>query len=267
MRQAAEPAAVRRPTYKGNVGNLMQHWTLCETLSVVQRHVSCLSYVDAHAMAPVAWRRDAENKVFDRVRDSERPKSAYERAWWRLAPGRQGYPNSAAFVRNLWDGRVAMLLCEIDSSTAAEVGAWAVERTGVTVVDGDWRTRFEQGLPDAPMTLLSFDPYMYDRRRDVTDPGKGNLYPPDLELTVDALDAVRGGVLVQLSTYGTQAGNSQDAAIASVNAILDEGRLRPVAVVRANRKMMSLVYARGIDWFAELADMPQRFRRWLEAHR
>ena len=116
------------------------------------------------------------------------------------------------------------------------------------------------------MTLLSFDPYMYARRRHVTDPGKGNLYPPDLELTVDALDAVRGGVIVQLSTYGMQAGDSQDATIASVNAILEEGRLRPAAAVRANRKMMSLVYARGIDWFEELADMPQRFGRWLDAH-
>ena len=244
----------------------MQHWTLCETLSVVQRHVSCLSYVDAHAMAPVARCRDAENKVFDRVRDSERPRSTYEHVWRRLAAGRQGYPNSAAFVWNLWDGRVTMLLCEIDSSTAVEVSAWALERAGVAVVEGDWRTRFELGLPDAPMTLLSFDPYMYDRRRHVTDPGKGNLYPPDLELTVDALDAVRGGVVVQLSTYGTQAGDSQDAAIASVNAILEQGRLRPAAVVRANRKMMALVYARGIDWFEELADMPQRFGRWLDAH-
>ena len=126
MRQATAPDAVRRPTYKGNVGNLMQHWTLCETLSVVQRHVSCLSYVDAHAMAPVARCRDAENKVFDRVRDSERPRSTYERVWRRLAAGRQGYPNSAAFVWNLWDGRVTMLLCEIDSSTTVEVRAWAL---------------------------------------------------------------------------------------------------------------------------------------------
>ena len=40
--------------YKGNDGNLMQHWTLCEMLTVAQRHASCLTCVDAHAMAPAA---------------------------------------------------------------------------------------------------------------------------------------------------------------------------------------------------------------------
>ena len=97
---------------------------------------------------------------------------------------------------------------------------------------------------------------------DTDDPG--NLYPCDLELTVRALDAVQGGVLVQLSTYSTQDGNSQEAVVSSVNAILAKGRLRPTTVVRLDGRMMSLVCAREIDWLAELADLPRRFRAWLD---
>ena len=45
MKQADTSAALRGLPYKGNVGNLMQHWTLCEVLATAQRHASCLSYV------------------------------------------------------------------------------------------------------------------------------------------------------------------------------------------------------------------------------
>jgi len=256
-------------TYKGNAGNLMQHWTLCEVLTVAQRHASCLSYVDAHAMAPMASvqsePKDERRETFDRVRDGRRSGSVYESAWHRLAADGEGYPNSAAFVQNIWKGRVSMLLCERDPSTAAKIKAWAQGRGEVE--EGDWRKRFAQGLPDAPMTLISFDPYMYNRRRDVRDPCPGNLYPCDLELTVRALAAVRGGVLVQLSTYDTQDGNSQDRVLSSADAVLETGRLHRATDVRVRGKMMSLVYVRGIDWFAELADMPRRFGEWLDTHK
>ena len=154
--------------YKGNTGNLMQHWTLCEILTVLAAAdcgTSCLSYVDAHAMAPWATKRDQSCQTFDRVRGSlgefVDEQSVYEQAWHRLTQGREAYPNSAAFVEDIWKGQVSMLLCEIDPSTAAKVTAWAqgrTERTEVTVIEDDWRRRFEAGLPDAPITLLSFDP-------------------------------------------------------------------------------------------------------------
>ena len=243
------------------MGNLMQHWTLCEILGAAQRHTSCLSYVDAHAMAPMARCRTDTCRTFDRVRDGEQQKSDYEQAWRRLAPAEKGYPNSAAFVQDVWKGRVFMLLCELDSSTVAELKTWADNRNEVTVFDGDWRKRFEKGLPDAPLTLLSFDPYMYNRKRAVKKPG--NLYVSDLELTVSSVDAVQGGVLLQLSTYDTNDGNPQEAVISSVSGILANGGFRRAAVARVNRKMMSLVYARGIDWFADLEDMPGRFTDWL----
>ena len=259
-------------TCKGNAGNLMQHWTLCEILTVAQRHASCLSYVDAHAMAPMASvqskRKDERRQTFDRVRDGRLGReSVYERAWHHLAPDGQGYPNSAAFVEHVWNGRVSMILCEMDPSTAARLRAWAQGRKEATVIEGDWRKRFKDGLPDAPMTLLSFDPYSYDPRPNVKSPSVGNLYPSDLKLTVDALDGVQGGILVQLSTYSARRGYSQEAIALSIKEIFAKGRLRRAAVVKVNESMMSLVYLRGIDCFAELEDLSERFGQWLDMPR
>ena len=252
--------------YKGNDGNLMQHWTLCEMLTVARRHASCLTYVDAHAMAPMASvrteRNDQRRQTFDRARDG-RPgqTSIYEQSWRRLDPRGQSYPNSAAFVQDAWKGRISMLLCEIEPTTAVALTNWAQDRAEVSVVEGDWRDTFARGLPDAPLTLLSFDPYMYSRHARKRNPG--NLYSSDLELVVDALSAVQGGVLVQLSTYAANDDNPQEAVISSANAILATGGFCLAAVVRVDGQMMSLVYVRGLDWSVELADLSGRFDEWL----
>ena len=275
--------------YKGNDGNLMQHWTLCEMLTVAQRHTACLTYVDAHAMAPMASvrteRNDQRRQTFDRARDGRPGNSIYEQSWRRLDPRGQSYPNSAAFVQDAWKGRISMLLCEIEPTTAAALTNWAQDRPGVSVVEGDWRDTFERGLPDAPLTpadqhaagappraferglpdapltLLSFDPYMYSRHPRKRNPG--NLYSSDLELVLHALSAVQGGVLVQLSTYAANDDNPQGSVISSANAILATGGFCLAAVVRVDGQMMSLVYVRGLDWSVELADLSGRFGEWL----
>ncbi len=71
-------------TYKGNVGNLMQHWTLCELLSIAgESEVTGLSFIDAHAMVPLARERTGHGVVFDRVSLPRVLKAAVEtRAWW-----------------------------------------------------------------------------------------------------------------------------------------------------------------------------------------
>ncbi len=158
-----------------------------------------------------------------------------------------------------------MLLCETDPATVVALKGWAQDRKEVRVVAGDWRDRFEDGLPDAPLTLLSFDPNMYNRHPRERD--SRNLYPSDLERTVRALCAVRGGVLVQLSTYAANDGNAQGAVISSANTILASGGLCLAAAVRVDGQMMSLVYARGLGWSAELAGLPERFRAWLDTYR
>ncbi len=56
------------PKCKGNKGNLVQHWVLCELVSAARRHVSRLQFIDAHAMAPMAEEPKHEDRVFDSVR-------------------------------------------------------------------------------------------------------------------------------------------------------------------------------------------------------
>ena len=43
--------------FKGNDGNLMQHWVLCELLAVARKDTTHLTFVDAHSMAPIAIER------------------------------------------------------------------------------------------------------------------------------------------------------------------------------------------------------------------
>ncbi len=264
----------RMSTYKGNKGNLMQHWTLCELLCIAQDSgATSLNYIDAHAMGPLARERTGHSVVFDRVRAGLPGQgSCYETAWHSLDPSGTGYPNSAVFVREVWKGQVSMLLCETDGATVANLKAWAQGHTGVKIIEGDWRETFKKGvpgpsqveLPDDALTLISFDPDMYDRRR-LDERNPRHLYPGDLELTLRALDEIDGGVLIQLSTYGrgNRDQNPQGAVLSSVNEILVRGGFSLAAVVWTNRDMMSLVYARNVGWSAELADLPGRFTEWL----
>ncbi len=128
------------PRYKGNVGHLMQHWTLCEILrKAAENGVPGLSFVDAHAMAPWGTERDLNDAQFNQVRDHlHRQDSPYERAWQGLVPERargDGYPKSASFVHFLleevWNTKYSMLLCEKECRSADEIRGWlfAVRRS------------------------------------------------------------------------------------------------------------------------------------------
>ena len=104
------------PTYKGNAGHLMQHWTLCDWY----KHADGLNYIDAHAMAPLATERQVWAKMAAESRLPNLGDSAVAwRAWHQahVCP-RKGYPNSAAFVEQVWKGDFSMLLCEIDRRPA-----------------------------------------------------------------------------------------------------------------------------------------------------
>ena len=268
-------------TYKGNAGNLMQHWTLCELLDIAGKHTSGLNFIDAHAMAPLARERTSTDPKFSRVQEGlSRKKSPYEEAWQRLVPKGQGYPNSAAFVKKVWNGNFSLLLCETDPSTIEEIKPWLkrVEKSerckSAKLLQGDWRKGFEDGLPspsevglpDDSLTLVSFDPYMYNRHQ-LTKPKnekqKGNLYPEDIELALCAMSNLKGGILLQLSTYSANYCNSQKDVIPSLNEILEPSAFKLCARVRVDGNMMSLVYACKVSWKAELADLPNRFKEWL----
>ena len=84
------------------------------------------------------------------------------------------------------------------------------------------------------------------------------------------MSGLEGGILIQLSTYssrstgnqytkGQDTSNRQEDVVASVNAIMERRRFRRYAIVKANNRMMSLVYGRDVSWSDELKDLGDRF--------
>ena len=273
-------------SYRGNVGHLMQHWTLCEMLTVASNCVAGLNYIDAHAMAPWATIRTGPSREFDYVRDRLPGEgSAYERAWHRIKNLHltEGYPSSAAFVREVWKNDYSLLLCDRHQATADKIDEWLSkvrQETNCKMTEpfrGDWRDRFEKGLPgptdvDLPgdsLTLVSFDPNVCSRslhRRNPID-SPWNLYPQDLKLALSALSAVKSGILIQLSTYSVNGNNPQNAVIESADGILTPCGFQRVAVVRVHRSMMSLVYARHVEWGNKLWGLSEGFDKWRSPQR
>ena len=258
--------------YMGNIGNLMQHWTFCELLTAANQHESHLNFIDAHAMAPFATRRKRQDPDFDKIQSGLLyGKTPYEQAWRKLAPGGTGYPNSAAFLMAVWEGCFSFLLCEIDCPTAAQLTS-CTKHINDNCTDcrraetycGDWRNRFDKGLPEDGLMLISFDPYKYirhDREQKVC----GNLYPSDLDKLLCTIRNTSGGILIQISTYSTRCDNNQNNVKKSIgNILVKRGTLKPVALVKANDRMMSLVYARNVDWDDNLQTLGNDFKEWLK---
>ena len=271
-------------TYKGNVGHLMQHWTLCELLVLAGSHhpTPGLNYIDAHAMAPLAVKNQSEDKPdrFAKVRDrlSQSSQSTYERAWYELEPTK-GYPNSAAFVAKLWKDKFSLLLCEIDPETNGELEPWLQDIRKLDrcrhaeLFQGDWRKKFEggllppskTGLKDEALTLVSFDPDMCSSHWNVAKKNLRIIYPEDLEAAMAAMQHLKGSILIHLPTFSAFGDNPQGAVIASANSIIAGAGFTLLAVVRVHGSMMSLVYARNVPWSAKVAELPDRFRAWLPA--
>ena len=271
------------PTFKGNAGHLMQHWPLCEMLEVAaHKGVTGLNFIDAYAMAPLATECKFKDPKFrhaeDRLLDLGDSASAYEKAWHKLTSKHhppKGYPNSAAFVEQVWKGDFSMLLCEIQQATCAEIECWfqCVHKSerckAAELFCDDWRERFKKGLPrpadvglaDGSLTLVLFDPNMY-HPQNVAKPHPWRLYPEDLELAAQAMESLESGTLIQLSTYSAK-GAPKEIVKASVSQILAPNGFTPLAAVHASKNMMSLVYARNVSWAAELADILSGFDNWF----
>ena len=276
------------PTYKGNSGNLMQHWTLCELANIAdEENVPALSFIDAHAMAPVAHMRsetDKDNRnIFDHVRAGlPGQRSIYERAWNQLAH-RVGYPNSANFVQHVWTRDFSMLLCEKDPATVTALDVWLPSVRSQPrckrskAILGDWLETFDKGLPspnqvglpEGSLTLISFDPNMYNRWA-VAQRNPFVLYPNDLRQAAGQLSRLDGGVAVQLSTYSTDYGNGQGDVQNSVDSILEPNGFTRRAVVRVSapysrKAMMSLVYTRDVPaaLSKKLKNLPDDCNKWF----
>lgn len=260
------------PVFRGNKGNLLQHWVFCEILAAYRGTVGRIDFIDAHAMAPLADARpklDATAALFDCVHGHlPGERTAYELAWQVLSPSAHRYPNSAAFLTEVWPGEYALVLCESDPATVHALETWgdkvaSRERCAhVEIADGDWRDRFHQGFaPAGDLTLLSFDPYVVSRT--YTGRNAANMYQSDLELVGSATQSIPGRVLVQLSTYGVNGGNSQEAVKEAVTSTLRPFGLQLVALVRTDGEMMSLLLGRGLGDGPSFGDLPERFEAWL----
>lgn len=259
------------PIFRGNAGNLLQHWVLCEILEACSGH-GHIDFVDAYSMAPLAAERpnlDATAHLFD-CAQARLPgeRTAYEQAWHGLAPRGPKYPNSAVFVAAVWRGRYSLLLCESEPRTVQELQAWASDTEHVAtcarveVSPGDWRKRFLQRVSiSGDLALFSFDPYMFDRHGSGRNPG--NMNPADLDLLAAAVESTTAAVLVQLSTYSANNDNPQSAVTEVVASRLARVGFQMLAEVRADGNMMSLVLGRNIGTAARISSLPARFESWL----
>ena len=260
------------PSYRGNIGNLLQHWVLCELLECCKGDWATLRFVDAYSMAPLATERSKphwSSELFDHARDRVKRVSMFERTWSGLDRNALGYPNSAAFVAAAWHGQYSMVLCERDDATVGELQCWKVDREreprcgGIEVAPGDWRQRFETAVTAASDPLfLSFDPDMFSCR-DSSDDGR-KMTGSDLALVGRAVPTT-GSVVMQLSTYSVNGGNTQSKVQAAVKSSLDDIGLELLAVVKTDDQMMSMVLGRSCaDAIVQnISAMPERFESWL----
>ena len=264
------------PTYKGNRGNLLQHWVLAELVAVLpqQREPPArLCFIDAHAMSPFAVRAENPGPTaghFDAVAGRlPGQNTEYERAWTALRGPRIQYPSSGLFVRHLWQGPLHLILCEAEKDTANEIGEWLQAvgpDTSWEFHRGDWRMRFHRGFPLMHFAahLISFDPYMFDRHGPPAHPNPGNMWPSDIVRAGAAvLDLEPAPVVLQLSTYSANNANGQDDVIASINPIFEAAGLELAATVRADGNMMSMVFTRDVPNIGN-AQLQERFEGWIE---
>ncbi len=260
------------PRYRGNVGNLLQHWVLCELLAESNRHFDQIRFADAYAMAPCATERFEPGwsaHLFDHVRDRASDATPYERTWKQAGASRSAYPNSAVLLTAMWRGRYSLLLCESDPATVDELQQWApVQRQSPDCIDvkiapGDWRKRFESPASKSDgLTYLSFDPDMFDRHGS-REPRI--MDPADLDIVAAAVEPIRGTVLLQLSTYSANHANGQEAVSAAVASGLGSVGLTLLARVRTDGQMMSLVLGRAAGTLADITSLPGRFDSWLRS--
>lgn len=263
------------PTYKGNRGNLLQHWVLAELVTIIREHVDSsgrLCFIDAHAMSPTAVRSSSPGQtaaVFDavasRLDDDSTP---YGRAWREhSAEEPSNYPSSAVIVQQLWHGPLNLVLCEADVETAHQIGVWlrtSSVGSSSELHRGDWRSRFREGFsPDCAAYLISFDSYMFDRHGPGASSNPGNMWPSDIvRASAAVLELGPVPVVLQLSTYSANNANSQGDVISSVEPVFKAAGLALAAKIRADHSMMSLVFARSVHPIRE-ARLPQRFKKSL----
>lgn len=264
------------PTYRGNRGNLLQHWVLVELIGCLrQEGIGKLCFVDAYSMSPTPMRSanagtDQTAPEFDHVRSRLADgRSAYERAWLALSQALPSeYPSSAAFVQHCWRNNLQLLLCEAHRATADDIQCWLSglddHATSFELHCGNWRERLCRPIhAEADAYYISFDPNMYDRH-DVRQPKLENMYPSDIAIVAEAIRGLpTAPIIVQLSTYSVNGANSQSDVCNDLVPRFTELNFS-ATFVRADNSMMSVVFSRGLTL---ASDLEARFQQWLAERR
>ncbi len=268
--------------FKANVGNLMQHWVLCEILEVLKRQFNNLLYIDAYAMAPFSIpkliekpERNTTRRLFEEVRDRlPGQKSLYELLWLEAITHSDGqnkekYPSSTVFVYNFWKRRLnrklILLLCEICPSKAEEIKTWLsnnqIDENSLS--RGDWRIKFREPISsaDSHVILISFDPNMYNYNEGEKWSEK-NMYPNDLNYWGIESDLP---MIVQLSSYANvHIKDGQLIAESDIKKRMANIGFLDCCCVKANKEMMSLIFWRKTDLSKHFEALEMRFKTWLD---
>ena len=260
-------------TCKGNRGNLMQHWLLCETLSRLSTGgVSHLMLTCTHAMGPKAS-APVQDRHFRAALDrlpQTADRSAFEHAWSGLTNGTGlPYPNSAALASQVWSHRLSMLLCEADPDTAQELCSWLGQPDvnsrleGKSLYPGDWRrgvASMVDRLAGVDLVYIEQDPMQYDFR-DVEPRLKqsNKLFPCDVRQVLKLVEGLTIPVVLQLSSFTANGGCTHQKTRESVLQLLAPAGFQLQGEVVADGHMISLVYAARLPasiW--DSLEMPQR---------
>lgn len=267
---------------RGNRGNLMQHWALCEVLYRLEKQkFDHLHFVCTHSMAPwsVPERRNNDKCrqwfTAARQRLNGTQDTVFERAWHSLSPvSGLPYPSSAVFAQQIWKKHLSLLLCEINKQVADEIDGWlgspeVVQRLREARLHRmNWRDAFQDTLPagDADIILIELDPMRYEHHppNQCSRNDGGVLFPEDIELILDAVEGLTVPIVLQISSFSANNGNSHEVVTDSIVR-----RLEPAGFIHENRikvggQMLCLFLSRGITLFHS-SDAPETaFDEWLE---
>lgn len=273
---------------KGNLGNLMQHWVLCEVFDFLKTSVSHVQLTCTHSMAP--WTvpepvdysskhspRLHRRRYFDLVRNRmvENAASVYEKCWL-LCSSRLGlpYPSSAVFAQNLWPHKLSLFLCEANQTTVKEIDGWlnlpeVKERLDKFLVhQGDWRnglTAIAFAESNTDVHFVELDPMQFERRSPANENSRNGalLYPDDIDRLVQCFRSIEKPIILQLSSYDVNNNNSlADVEPAICDPLIAAG-FSLSARVCPNSQMISLVFSRGLSMWHSPDILGQRFNQWL----
>ena len=261
----------QKSTFKGNFGNLLQHWTLVEIVVLLKDLFPSqrLTYFDAHSMSPYAHAERPDAHFLNIFLKLCTGTSKYENVWCELRSTQSeiSYPNSIAFVQAIWKNDILPILCEINPETYKQLAKYV---SGISdkfdvkrrIVNSDWRKEWKaQSFDDSEVILASFDPNKFlkiDKSQ-----GSFNLTDNDVKSIIEKAKSIsKTPLVIQISIFG----NSDDDCNHIKQAFIDNGFVcEMIDYCWLYPKMHSLVICKnvsGIDM--KISQLNRKFKTWIE---